>query len=64
MACLTVGESQKQLKYMQADVAGVLLVHRSGDSTVGVHGNSGLWLPEPGSHRLSLVLYQTDLKQG
>jgi hypothetical protein len=41
---------------------GVLLLHRSGDAVVGLHGNTGLALPEPGSHRLAVVLYQTQLK--
>lgn len=61
----TVVLRRQQATHMQGvAAAGVLVMHRSGDATVGVHGNSGLWLPEPGSHRLSLVLYQTDLKQG
>ena len=43
--------------------AGVVLFHRSGDAELGVHGNAGLWRPEPGSHRLALVLYQTEVKE-
>ena len=38
------------------------MFHRSGDATVGTHGNSGLWTPTKLSHRVALVLYQTDLK--
>ncbi|BDA46570.1 hypothetical protein COCOBI_09-0220 [Coccomyxa sp. Obi] len=41
---------------------GVVLFHRSGDKTVGLHGNSGLWLPQQDSHRIALVFYQTQLK--
>lgn len=41
--------------------AGVMLLHRSGDAVVGLHGNTGLWLPQPDSHRLAIVLYQTQL---
>ena len=44
-------------------VAGVVLFHRSGDAELGVHGNAGVWRPEPGSHRLALVLYQTEVKE-
>lgn len=44
-------------------VAGVVLFHRSGDADLGVHGNAGLWRPDPGSHRLALVLYQTEVKE-
>jgi len=40
----------------------VVLFHRSGDADLGVHGNAGLWRPDPGSHRLALVLYQTEVK--
>ena len=43
-------------------LAGCVVYHRSGDATVGVHGNSGLWRPTKHSHRIALVLYQTDLK--
>jgi hypothetical protein len=42
--------------------AGVVLFHRSGDSCAGLHGNSALWTPTPDSHRIALVLYQTDVK--
>ncbi|CAL8471179.1 g10721 [Coccomyxa elongata] len=41
---------------------GLVLFHRSGDKTVGLHGNSGLWLPQQDSHRIALVFYQTQLK--
>lgn len=47
---------------MTVAAAGVVLFHRSGDADLGVHGNAGLWRPEPGSHRLALVLYQTEVK--
>ncbi len=40
----------------------MVLFHRSGDKTVGLHGNSGLWLPQQDSHRIALVFYQTQLK--
>ena len=43
-------------------LAGCVVYHRSGDATIGVHGNSGLWRPTEHSHRIALVLYQTDLK--
>ena len=43
--------------------AGVVLFHRSGDADLGVHGNAGMWRPEPGSHRLALVLYQTEVRE-
>ena len=42
--------------------AGVAMLHRSGDQLIGVHGNSSLWQPSSGAHRIALVLYQTDLK--
>ncbi len=42
--------------------AGVVLFHRSGDQAVGVHGNSAARQPSPDTHRIALVLYQTDLK--
>lgn len=29
---------------------------------MGLHGNSGLWLPQDDSHRIALVFYQTQLK--
>ena len=38
------------------------MFHRSGDAHVGTHGNSALWTPEAGSHRIALVLYLTELK--
>lgn len=38
------------------------MYHRSGDATIGTHGNSGLWRPIDFSHRVALVFYQTDLK--
>lgn len=40
----------------------MVLFHRSGDKDVGTHGNSELWLPEPNSHRIALIFYQTQLK--
>ena len=42
-------------------IAGIVLYHRSGDPGVGVHGNSGLWLPDGSAHRIAVVLYQTQL---
>jgi len=42
--------------------AGCVVFHRSGDAGVGAHGNSGLWRNSDSSHRMALVLYQTDLK--
>ncbi len=42
--------------------AGCVVFHRSGDAGVGAHGNSGLWRNSDSSHRVALVLYQTDLK--
>ena len=42
--------------------AGCVVYHRSGDAAIGLHGNSGLWRPTKCSHRIVLVLYQTDLK--
>lgn len=39
-----------------------MLFHRSGDAQIGVHANSGLWRPSADSHRISVVLYQTELK--
>jgi len=41
----------------------VVLYHRSGDNSVGTHGNSSLWLPEATSHRIALVFYLTQLKE-
>ncbi len=29
----------------------------------GLHANSGLWRPAPDSHRIALVLYQTELRE-
>jgi hypothetical protein len=40
---------------------GSVLFHRSGDPEVGLHGNSAIHLPEPSSHRIAVVLYQTRL---
>lgn len=40
---------------------GAAVFHRSGDPDVGLHGNSAIHLQEPGSHRISVVLYQTRL---
>lgn len=42
--------------------AGVALFHRSGDARAGLHGNTALWTPTADSHRVALVLYQTDVK--
>ena len=42
--------------------AGCTVFHRSGDAGIGLHGNSGLWRPSDLSHRVALVLYQTELK--
>ena len=42
--------------------AGCMVFHRSGDTSIGLHGNSGLWRPGGTAHRVALVLYQTDLK--
>lgn len=39
-----------------------MVFHRSGDIGVGAHGNSGLWRNSDSSHRIALVLYQTDFK--
>eukprot|EP00884_Botryococcus_braunii_P022573 jgi/Botrbrau1/89/Bobra.0022s0079.1 len=41
---------------------GTVLFHRSGDPGVGEHGNSDFWRPNPTTHRLAVVLYQTTLK--
>lgn len=41
---------------------GCMVFHRSGDVGVGAHGNSGLWRNSDSSHRIALVLYQTDFK--
>jgi hypothetical protein len=40
---------------------GVVLFHRSGDAEVGMHANSGLYRPEPASHRVALVFYLTTI---
>ena len=42
--------------------AGCIVFHRSGDTSIGSHGNSGLWRAVGTAHRVALVLYQTDLK--
>ena len=52
------GEKQER----ESASAGCVVFHRSGDAVVGTHGNSGLWRPSSNSHRIVLVLYQTDLK--
>jgi hypothetical protein len=41
---------------------GLVLFHRSGDAQVGLHANSGLHRPAQDTHRVALVLYQTELK--
>ena len=41
---------------------GCVVFHRSGDKDIGYHGNSEIHCPEPGSLRISVVLYQTELK--
>ncbi|DBA75057.1 TPA: hypothetical protein ACH3X1_010392 [Trebouxia sp. C0004] len=49
--------------HMGLDVRqGCVVFHRSGDAGVGAHGNSGLWRNSDSSHRVAVVLYQTDLK--
>lgn len=48
-----------KLKFLAADV---VVFHRSGDPRGGLHGNSALWRPTPESHRIALVLYQTEVK--
>ena len=42
--------------------ADTVIFHRSGDPRSGLHGNTALWRPSPDSHRIAIVLYQTEIK--